>query len=160
VSSPAFNSGEVGPRPSRRNKAKRSVLNFGMSNRAICIQRGTSGVGRAAARVLAGEGARIAVIGQTARSVDGTIAELKALGADATGCPLDVRDAKATLAAIARFEDDIGAIEGLVLSGSALAGTLDEQAWSDVLSVNLTGTFLTCQTVGARVISRRRERSW
>jgi NAD(P)-dependent dehydrogenase (short-subunit alcohol dehydrogenase family) len=136
------------------------LINLGFKGKTICVQGGTSGVGKAAAIMLAKEGAKVAITGQSEASVVAALAELRVFGPLVEGRVVDTRDAVATGEAVAAFEAALGPVEGLLIcaaiSGSGQAEVLPLQEWEDVLSVNLTGAFLTAQAFGSRMIARQR----
>jgi NAD(P)-dependent dehydrogenase (short-subunit alcohol dehydrogenase family) len=99
---------------------------------------GSSGIGRAVAELLAGQGASVVVC-----SVDG--AEAGAV-ADAMTAPADVRDAGSVLAAVQAAVDAFGALDTLVtcagIQAYGTAADTDEQTWDEVFAVNVKGVFL------------------
>jgi NAD(P)-dependent dehydrogenase (short-subunit alcohol dehydrogenase family) len=109
---------------------------------------GTSGIGLACARALAEAGARVVVVGRSAERMQQALA---ALPAGVVGEALDVADAPALEAALARH----GGIDHAVLSisaGSAIGPyrTLDE----DALRRTLEGKFWPVQRVTMAVLRR------
>jgi NAD(P)-dependent dehydrogenase (short-subunit alcohol dehydrogenase family) len=112
---------------------------------------GGSGIGAAAARRLAAEGAKVVVADLRGASADATADEINRVGGEALAVQCDVSfesDVESLVAqAVARF----GAIHGLFANaGTAARGWIHETAladWQRVLSVNLTGTFLCAKHV-------------
>jgi 3-oxoacyl-[acyl-carrier protein] reductase len=71
-------------------------MDLGLANATAVMVGGSRGMGLAAARCLAEEGARVAVIGRTAAAVESAAAELTALGSpDVMGLAADIGDAGA-----------------------------------------------------------------
>jgi 3-oxoacyl-[acyl-carrier protein] reductase len=69
-------------------------MDLGLANAATAVVGGSRGMGLAAARCLAEEGARIAVIGRTPAALESAAAELTGLGSqDALGLVADIGDA-------------------------------------------------------------------
>jgi 3-oxoacyl-[acyl-carrier protein] reductase len=69
-------------------------MDLGLANAATAVVGGSRGMGLAAARCLAEDGARVAVIGRSRAALDDATAELSSLGSpDAIGLSADVGDA-------------------------------------------------------------------
>lgn len=136
------------------------MTDFGLRGRTLCITGAASGIGRAAAEMAAAQGAAIGLIDFNADSARRTVAALHASGARVCERVLDIRDAEALEAAVRDIEVQLGPIDALLAcagsSGAGRAHQLGEQEWADVLAVNATGSFNTCQAVGRRMIERRR----
>lgn len=68
-------------------------MDLGLENRIVVVTGGSSGIGLAAARLLLGEGARVAICGRDANRLDAAKRELMALsGADVLAQSCDVLD--------------------------------------------------------------------
>lgn len=66
-------------------------MDLGLAGAAAVVQGGTQGMGRAAARCFADDGARVAVVARTQADLDATVAELTERGSpDAIGIPTDI----------------------------------------------------------------------
>lgn len=135
-------------------------MDYGLQDRVILVTGGGSGIGRAIGIEAARGGARIAVVDAVAERATSVAAELRELGAQAVAQTLDVRDAAACEAAVARIEQQLGAIDGMVacagISPPAPAHTMPDELWTRCLDVNLTGMFRSLQPVGRRMLERRR----
>jgi NAD(P)-dependent dehydrogenase (short-subunit alcohol dehydrogenase family) len=114
-------------------------------NKVAVVTGGASGIGRAAAEILAARGAAVAILdvkGGEGRSVADGIA---ANGGRAIFCPADVAQAAEVDSAVGRAREAFGPIDALITSagiqryGNALT-TSDEQ-WAEVMSVNLNGAW-------------------
>lgn len=79
--------------------------------KVVVITGGSAGVGRAAARAFAYEGATVALLARDPAGLEGARAEIEALGGRAAAFPVDVADAEAVLAAARAIEERLGAIE-------------------------------------------------
>lgn len=108
--------------------------------RVALVAGGSSGIGRAIALRLAAEGASVWVVDRNSPAAGDT------LNAAASFLPLDVTDAEAVEAAIARIAAEAGRIDVVVNSaGIAIPGTTPDTPiadWNRTLAVNLTGTHL------------------
>jgi NADP-dependent 3-hydroxy acid dehydrogenase YdfG len=104
-------------------------------------------MGRAIARALAGEGARLVLVARTAERLEAAAGEARARGAEAHAFPGDVADQDFVKAVIARVAGQMGRIDVLVNN----AGTntfhrnladLSVSEWRRVFDTNVTGAFL------------------
>jgi 3-oxoacyl-[acyl-carrier protein] reductase len=119
---------------------------------------GGSGIGEAAGRRLAAEGAKVVIADVRVETAQRTADEIRAEGGEAIAirCNVAVEDDVRGLvaAAIHRF----GAISGLFANaGTAGAGWVHETNladWNRVISVNLTGTFLCAKHVLPELVAR------
>jgi NAD(P)-dependent dehydrogenase (short-subunit alcohol dehydrogenase family) len=107
-----------------------------------------SGIGRATALLLAGDGARIAALGKTLPRLEEVVVEIEAEGSEAISLLADVADPAEMEAAIRQAAERWGRLD-IVVANAGFNGVwaaLEEIApeeWERTLAVNLTGTFLT-----------------
>ncbi len=117
-----------------------------LDGRVALVTGGASGIGRAAARLLAAEGARVAVIDIGA--AEEAAAELVAAGGEALGRRADVSDAQAMRAAVEDAISRWGRLD-IVFANAGINGItapideIEPEEWDRVIAVNLRGTFLT-----------------
>ena len=106
------------------------------------------GIGRATARLFAGEGARVALIDLAEEDPVGTAAEL---GSEHLGCVCDVSDRAQCLETVARVAGHFGAIDILIGNAGIVFGTpiqeISPEEYDQVLDVNLRGNFQMAQVV-------------
>ncbi|GAA3392616.1 SDR family NAD(P)-dependent oxidoreductase [Cryptosporangium minutisporangium] len=111
-------------------------------DKAYVVVGGTSGIGFAAARELAAEGARVAVVGCDPGRAEAAAAALREAGAaEAFGVPGDVsRSAVATVRAAA---DRLGGLDGIAVT-TGLSGhepiSIDDDRWAHVFADVLLAT--------------------
>jgi meso-butanediol dehydrogenase/(S,S)-butanediol dehydrogenase/diacetyl reductase len=114
-----------------------------------------SGIGRAAARVLARDGYAVALLGRRARPLEALAAELP----DALAVPTDAADEGQARTAVATVVEHLGGIDALVNNAGVgdSAPLLDETlaGWEATLRINLTGAFLLTQLALPHLIERR-----
>ena len=79
--------------------------------KVVAITGGSAGVGRAAARAFAKEGAAVGVIARGGERLEATRAELAALGSRATAVQADVAHADEVERAATRIEEELGPID-------------------------------------------------
>ena len=106
-----------------------------------------SGIGRAAAVALLADGWRVALAGRRAEALQGTVAAAGADGARALVVPTDVGDEASVQALFARIKGEFGRLD-LLFNNAGMGGApvafdqLSFAQWSEVVSVNLNGSFL------------------
>ncbi|MGH2835000.1 MAG: SDR family NAD(P)-dependent oxidoreductase [Solirubrobacteraceae bacterium] len=115
---------------------------------------GASGIGAATARLLAAEGARVAIGDVNEEGAVELAGEL-----DGHGCKLDVTDTASVRAGVAAIEQALGPVEVLVNNaGTDLFSYFvnsDEGLWDFVLGVNLRGTIAVTHAVLPGMQERR-----
>jgi len=123
------------------------------SDKVAIVTGGGSGIGRATARLLASEGARVTVADIAEPAAANVVAEIAEAGGSARVQVTDVADPDAVAAMVA---DTVAAYGGLdILHNNAAAldrnrvdqdvVTMDLDTWERVLAVNLTGPMLGCR---------------
>ena len=110
------------------------MISYGLKDRTIAITGGASGIGRAAALMLARDGSNVGIIDVNGGNIDKVLAEIREHGAKASGFVADVRAAGQIRQAAERCEQERGA----------------------VIDINLKGAFLSCREFGRRMIERGR----
>jgi NAD(P)-dependent dehydrogenase (short-subunit alcohol dehydrogenase family) len=121
-----------------------------LHGRRAIVTGAANGIGRAAALRFAREGARV-----LASDIDLAAGETLVRQAGAEGLAVafircDVTDASSVAALVAEAERRLGGLDTVFSNAgieqpAAATDALDEAAWSRVLAVNLTGTFLVCR---------------
>jgi meso-butanediol dehydrogenase / (S,S)-butanediol dehydrogenase / diacetyl reductase len=109
--------------------------------KSVLVTGGGTGIGAAVARLLTGDGWRVAILGRRASALRQVAAQTGAL--DVAG---DVSVSADVSKAIALVTERFGGLDGLVLNAGVMApggvGALSEDDWASMLAVNLTGPFL------------------
>ena len=106
------------------------------------------GIGRAAALLLAKEGAKVGALGRTREDLDKVVAEIEKNGGQATVLLADVSKADEVKAAVDQLVGEYGRLD-VVFANAGVNGVwaplekLDVEEWEQTLAINLTGTFLT-----------------
>jgi len=118
----------------------------------VLISGGASGIGRSSAELLGEQGHAVGLLDRNEGVLEHTLAELTAAGVHAAGAVADVSDARATERAVAAIAESLGGLDGLVAAAGIGGYTgdvseTDVDAWSRVISINLTGVFNVCRVV-------------
>lgn len=127
---------------------------FDLSGRTVVITGAGRGIGRATARAFARAGADLALLGRSGASLEAAHDELRSLGSNVMVEICDVSRKSAVDSAVDAILRNSKRIDVLVnnagISGDAAPFlTLAEDAWDEMLAVNLKGPFLLSQRVAA-----------
>jgi ketoreductase len=105
----------------------------------------TSGIGLEVASTLAAGGMRVFICARNADAVSAVVKKLADEGYDVDGTTADVRSQEDVTALVAAATDRFGYIDVLVNNagrgGGGITSALPDEAWYDVVDVNLHGTF-------------------
>lgn len=131
-------------------------MNLFLEDKTVFITGASSGIGAAAARLFAEEGAHVAVSYHRGRAgAEAAAAAARALGRQALLVPLDVSDPAAVRAAAEGLPAPFDRLDALVLCAGKNVVTplaqITAQAWQDVLAVNLHGPFYLMQALAPRI---------
>lgn len=120
-----------------------------LSGRVAVVTGGGTGIGAASARTMAARGARVAVAGIDARSLDEVTSEIQAAGGEAKAFVVDVRRADSVDTLVASALETFGGLD--VMCNNAGVGTIadvedtDDATWSSIVETNLNGVFYGCR---------------
>jgi 3-oxoacyl-[acyl-carrier protein] reductase len=125
------------------------------------VSGGSRGIGRAVVEELAGRGYRVEFCYRSnAAQAEAACIEADLRNQCISASQVDVRDAAAVKAWIARIERDIGPIALLVNSAGVTRDRslplMSEQEWNEVINVNLDGVFHVCRAAVLPMLERRR----
>jgi 3-oxoacyl-[acyl-carrier protein] reductase len=129
----------------------------GLTDKAVLVAGGSSGIGKATVRRFLEEGGRVYVCGLEADEVRSTVGELSSLGSvDGMACDIGREDDVARLVDAA--ETALGSIDVLI-NNAGIAHKdafleMDVAEWDRILRVNLRGMFLVAQAVARRMVTR------
>ncbi|AHH19831.1 putative oxidoreductase, SDR-family [Nocardia nova SH22a] len=133
-------------------------VDLGLEGRVVLVTGGGGGIGQATALELARHGAVLAVVESQEDAGKATVAAIEATGGTACGFVADVRDEESMDAAVSGAESALGPIHGVVtcagLAKPSPAESMPLEDWENVLSVNITGTFLTARLAARRMLPR------
>lgn len=114
------------------------------TNKCVVILGGNAGIGLAAARMFAAEGAKLAITGRNADTLRAVAEELDALCIGA-----DMGDLDQTSKALTEIEHALGGIDVLFVNagvgGFAMVPDVTPEFWDQIHTVNLRGAFFAIQ---------------
>ena len=116
------------------------------SGKVAIVSGGARGIGRAAARKLAGEGASVVICSDREEQVEETVAAFREEGLEVRGVRADVTSSADMKKLMDLASETYGGVDVLVNSaGVQRYGTVvetEEDVWDEVLDVNLKGVYL------------------
>lgn len=118
-------------------------------NKVVLLTGAASGIGKASILRMAEEGAAVACADIQTEAVEAVAKEASGFGSDAIAIQCDVADPAAVEAAVERTIARFGRIDSLCNIAGILhfdnTHELALERWNQILTVNLTGTFLMCK---------------
>lgn len=113
-----------------------------MRDKRVLVTGASSGVGEAAARAFAAEGASVALLARRAGRLEAIAEEL---GENAHGIAVDVSDPDAVATAVAAADEALGGLDVAVnaagIGHEAALAELTPADWRRMIDINLSGTF-------------------
>lgn len=134
-----------------------------LKDQVAIVTGGSRGIGRAIAKGLAGEGARVAVIYKGSReAAESLVQEIQQAGGMAKAIQVDVVDASQSQSCVEQVEKEWGRLDILVNNAGIVKDDLfvrmDPDAWNSVLQTNLGGAYNFCRAVAYPMMKQRRGR--
>lgn len=128
-----------------------------LKGKVAIISGGATGMGGAASKLFAAEGARVAIIDRNGQAADETVKAIRDAGGEADCWMADVSDEAAVNAAVASVEERYGAVTvlfnhaGTIVIKPFLETTLQEWDW--LHAVNVRSMFLMTKAVLPKMIA-------
>jgi NAD(P)-dependent dehydrogenase (short-subunit alcohol dehydrogenase family) len=122
-------------------------MNARFTSKNVLVTGGGGGIGRAIARAFAREGAAVVVAGRSGEQLNQTVSLITDDGGRATAITADVTRSSEVASLVAGTVAAYGRLDVAVNNAGALTafgpvGEIDEDQWSALVAVNLTGTLL------------------
>src|SRR5262245_33373355 len=134
-----------------------------IQNTSVLITGGSRGLGRALGKVLAGEGARVALVARGARELNAAVDEIRRNGGEAYGIPADISDKNSIYAITGEAAAMVGPIDLLIHNASTLGPVplrllldTDCEDLEHALEVNLVGPFRLAKAIVGSMALRGR----
>jgi 3-oxoacyl-[acyl-carrier protein] reductase len=133
-----------------------------LAGKVAVVTGGSGGIGAATCRLLAANGARVAVNGRDQARIDTVVDAIRATGGEAIGVAGDCTQLTAVESMRQQVEQDLGPVDVLaafVGGGRARPGPVAdvaEQDWHSTVDGSLTATFLTLKSLLPAMITRGR----
>ncbi len=130
---------------------------FTLRGRTALVTGASSGLGAHFARLLASQGAKVALAARRLDRLESLAGEIEAAGGTALAVACDVTDEASIVAAVAHAAERIGTLDILVNNSGVtgrkpfLESTAEE--WDSVLDTNLRGAFLMCREFARAAIA-------
>ena len=131
----------------------------GLAGRVALVTGASQGIGRACALELGSNGARVAVAARNTDKLAEAVKEIEAAGGEAAAFVLDIASEESIKTAAKAVIERFGRVEILVnnagITRDGLMLRMKRADWDDVLSTNLTGTFLLTQALLSPMLKNR-----
>lgn len=134
-------------------------LTANLSGQVAIVTGASRGLGKAIAAELGRNGARVACVARDRERLAETVAEISAVGGQAEAFTCDIKER----ASVDRLIDDVverwGKLDILINNAGVTRDTLlprmSDEEWDDVITTNLTGSFLFCRAASRHMMRAR-----
>ncbi len=130
-----------------------------MEGKSALVTGASSGLGTYFAKVLAEEGAKVAITARRFDNLQRIADEINEAGGTALPIQCDVTDPDQVAASMDQAWNEFGRLDvvvnnaGTVADGASMPEKLDNNIFNEVISVNLTGVWYCCREAGARMLA-------
>jgi 3-oxoacyl-[acyl-carrier protein] reductase len=114
-------------------------MDLKLKGKRAIVTGATRGIGRAIAEAFAAEGADVAICARKENELEEARASLAAKGVRAFAGQVDIADAAALKAWIESAVNQLGGLDAIVCSASALAQGNTEEAWTNMFAIDVMG---------------------
>ena len=130
----------------------------GINNKVVLITGGSTGIGAEVARLLASQGATVAIAARRKDKLDEVVATIEAAGGTARAYSLDVTDKRQVEAVVAATVADFGKLDVLINNAGLMPirpmAEANTDEWDAMIDVNLKGTLYGIAAVLPRFIAQ------
>jgi len=132
---------------------------FSLEGKSALVTGASSGLGAYFAKVLADEGAKVALTARRLDNLQALAKEINAAGGTAIAIQCDVTDPAQVAASLDEAWNEFGRLDivvnnaGSVVDGGSMPEKLDHDLFDQVLKVNLNGVWYCCREAGARMLA-------
>lgn len=133
--------------------------NFNLDNKTAYVTGGASGIGKAVALGLAGNGADVAIVDINPEAGAVVVEEIKKMGCRSMFISCDVTKPEDVNSMVNRIVSDWGKLDiafnnaGICIN--VAAEEMSYEQWKKVIDINLSGVFLTSQAAGKAMIKQK-----
>jgi NAD(P)-dependent dehydrogenase (short-subunit alcohol dehydrogenase family) len=135
---------------------------FSLKNQVAAVTGGASGLGRAIGEIIAEAGAHVVFLDVDVEAAAAAVSSLRSQGLRASAASLDVSDRDAVRQTFDAIVAEHGRIDIAVANAGVTAGpgfktdigqinAVNDGSWDRVLSINLSGVFVTIQAAAAQM---------
>jgi NAD(P)-dependent dehydrogenase (short-subunit alcohol dehydrogenase family) len=125
------------------SRGLRARESYSLQGRAVLITGGSRGLGLLLARAAAAEGARVAICGRDADSLERARAALARIGADIVAVPCDVADRDSVRRLIGTVQQRLGPLDVLINNAGVIevgpAGAMSVSDYEEAMATNFWG---------------------
>ena len=119
-------------------------MNKGIEGKVVLITGGSTGIGAEVARMLAAQGATVAIAARRKQLLDVVVAEIASEGGKAAAYALDVTDKWQVEAVVANVVSDFGRLDVLINNAGLMPirpmSEVNTDEWDAMIDVNIKGT--------------------
>lgn len=138
------------------------MFGSGLQGKTVVVTGASKGIGRGLAKIIAHEGARVAVAARSVESLESLAKEIQAEGGTCKPFAMDLRSVESIFTCFDKIEKEFGHIDVLVnnagMGNPIPAEEITEEDWDWMMDLNLKGTFFCCQAAAKSMLKRGKGR--